>query len=119
MKLLWKLVLVVAIICCLPIVALTGYVWYGDYRESRNSFTIGDICKIKKGMDIETAENLLDNPVTYQNYNWSNVFSAQYRDLKRNYFLEIIYRADDDVIEEIYWTRGRTKTLTQSGVCTR
>ena len=70
-------------------------------------------------MDIEQAKTLLHRPYFYQNYNWSNAFSAQYRDLKRNYFIEIIYTTDNDKVVEVYWGRGRTQTLAQSGVCGR
>ena len=101
----------------LPIFGLFAYGWYSDYRESLNSFTLADVCKIKKGMNIDTAWKILGRPVEYHNYNFSNVYSAQYRNLNKNFFVEIIYTTEKGTITEVFWGQGRTKTLAGSGVC--
>jgi len=101
----------------LPIFGLYVYDWYNNYRESLNNFALTDVCKIEKGMDIDTAWNILGRPVEYHNYNFSNVYSAQYRNINKNYFLEIYYTTEKGTITEVFWGRGRTKTLAESGVC--
>ena len=101
----------------LPVFGLFAYGWYSDYRESLNSFTLADVCKVKKGMNINTAWAILGRPVEYHNYDFSNVYSSQYRNLNRNYFVEIYYTTGKGTVTEIFWGRGRTKTLAESGVC--
>ena len=115
-----RLMIIAAVVCStilLPIFGLFAYGWYSDYQESLNNFTLADVCKIKKGMNIEAAWEILDRPIEYHNYDFSNVYSAQYRNLNRNYFVEIIYTTEKGIITEIYWGQGRTKTLAESGAC--
>ena len=117
LKRLLKILLIVCVIFSLPIIAIATFVWYSDYREARNDFTIAQICSIKTGENIDDALKKLGDPVEYHTYNFSNVYSGQYRNVRRGYFVEISYTQDKGVIEEIFWGRGRTKTLAQSGVC--
>jgi len=108
---------VVCVAVLLPILSLFAYGPYSDYRESLNSFTIADVCKVQKGMNIDTAWAILGRPIEYHNYNFSNAYSSQCRNLNKNYFVEIVYTADEGTVIDIFWGRGRTKTLVESGVC--
>jgi len=112
---------IVTIIICaaifLPVFGLYAFDWYDSYRESFNNFTLADVCKIKKGMNIDTAEDILGHPVEYHTYNFSSVYSTQYRNLNKNYFVEIAYTQGKGTITEIYWGEARLKTLAESGVC--
>lgn len=85
------------------------------YMESLNKFTLNDACKIKKGMNIYAAWDILGRPAEYENYNFSNVMSAQYR--CESLFIEIWYTPDAGKITEVFYGKGRSKTLTESGVC--
>ena len=104
-------------VCWLPIAGLLAFVWYGGYQESRNDFTIAQLCSIKPGENIDDALKKLGNPVEYHTYNFSTVYSGQYRNARRGYFVEIVYTQDVGTVEEIFWGRGRTQTLAQSGAC--
>ncbi len=115
-----RLLLVLTIVCgvCLsPILGLLAYDWYSNYQEARNDFTLAQACQLKAGQNIDEALKVLGNPTEYHTYNFSNVYSGQYRNLKRGYFVEIAYAQDEGTIDEIFWGQGRTKTLTQSGAC--
>ena len=101
-----------------PIFWLYASDWYKNYQESQNNFAIADVCKIKEGMNIDVAEVILGHPVEYHTYNFSDVYSTQYRNLTKNYFVEILYTQGKGTITEIFWGKGRTKTLAESGVCT-
>ncbi len=85
------------------------------YMESLNKFTLNDVCKIKKGMNIYAAWDILGRPSEYENYNFSNVMSAQYR--CKSLFIEIWYTPNAGTITEVFYGRGRGKTLAESGVC--
>ena len=100
-----------------PISGLYAYDWYNAYRESLNDFTLTEVCKIKKGINIDDAVSILGDPVEYHNYNFGNVYSVQYRNLSRNYFLEIYYTTGKGTVTEIFWGQGREKTLVESGAC--
>ena len=104
-------------LCLLPMLGIAAFVWYDDYQESRNDFTPDQVCQIKAGMDIDTALTILNNPREYHVYNFSNVYSAQYRNLSKGYFLEIVYSPDEASVIDIFWGQGRTKTVAQSGIC--
>lgn len=101
----------------LPIFYLYASDWYNNYQESQNDFTIADVCQIKKGMNIDTAEEILGHPVEYHTYNFSSVYSTSYRNTNKKYFLEITYTQGKGTITNIYWGRARITTLAESGVC--
>ena len=112
-----RILIIACSVCWLPIAGLLAFVWYGDYREARNNFTIAQVCSIKAGENIDDALKKLDNPAEYHTYDFSNVYSGQYRNVRRGYFVEIPYTQNKGIVEEIFWGRGRTQTLAQSGVC--
>jgi len=115
-----KITLVVVCVGILvPILSLFAYGPYSDYRESLNSFTLADVCKVQKGMNIDTAWAILGHPIEYHNYNFSNAYSSQCRNLNKNHFIEIIYTADEGTVIDVFFFGGggRTKTLVESGVC--
>ena len=112
-----RILIVACSVCWLPILGFLAFVWYGDVQESRNDFTLAQVCSMKAGQKIDDALQKLGNPVEYHTYNFSNVYSGQYRNPKRGYFVEIYYTTDKGIVEKIFWGRGRTQTLAQSGVC--
>ena len=112
-----RILVIACSVCWLPILGFLAFAWHGDVQESRNDFTLAQVCSIKAGQNIDDALQTLGNPVEYRTYNFSNVWSGQYRNLKRGYFVEIYYTPDKGIVDETFWGRGRTKTLVQSGVC--
>ncbi len=94
-----------------------GVEWYENYRELRNDFAAQQVCQIEIGEKIDEACKRLGNPVEFPNYNFGNVCSAQYRNARRGYFVEIIYTQSDGAVIGVFWGRGRTQTLAHSGAC--
>ena len=118
-KILLRILFLACLLFVLPILSLVIFVCYGDYQESRNDFTVAQVCQLKSGMNIDDALDILGNPAEYHTYNFSNVYSGQYRNVSKGYFLEIAYTQGEGIMEGLSWGRGRTQTVEQSGICSK